>query len=150
MKPGPKINFKGTPEERFWAKVQISTTHFHNGTPCWEWTAATTGGYGAFRHIPGSRKMQPAHVWAYKYLIGPIPPGLEPDHLCRNRPCVNPAHLEPVTRQVNLRRSPITLPSINAAKTHCVRGHPYSGDNVRYTRDGSRVCRTCKNTIYRH
>lgn len=67
---------------------------------CWLWTGCITkGGYGSFRNEHG--KTENSHKWAYKVFIGPVPEGLELDHLCRNRACVNPNHLEPVTRSQN-------------------------------------------------
>ena len=90
---------RGTAEERFWPKVDKTET-------CWIWIGAIgTGGYGNFWVGPDrlSDRMR-AHRFAYESMVGPIPEGLDLDHLCRNRACVNPAHLEPVTRRVNLRR----------------------------------------------
>lgn len=112
---------------RFWMKVGRSGD-------CWEWSGADTTGYGHFR-LPGRRDVL-AHRYAYEYLIGPIPGGLQLDHLCRNRRCVNPEHLEPVTQAENIRR---------AAKTHCVHGHELAGDNLYIDeRRSSRECRTCR------
>ena len=82
---------------RFWAKVRV----LDNG--CWEWTGGQfPNGYGAF-HITHKGTVY-AHRWSYEHLVAPIPNGLQSDHLCRNRPCVNPAHIEPVTCAENLRR----------------------------------------------
>lgn len=90
-----------TVEERFWAKVQ--PTGF-----CWEWIASLKpNGYGQFSPRPG--RVAYAHRYAYELLVGPIPTGADLDHLCRNRRCVNPDHLDPVDRRTNLLRSPITL-----------------------------------------
>ena len=84
-----------------------------------------------------------AHKLAYEDAHGPVPEGLVLDHLCRNRACVNPAHLEPVTPAENLRRSPIAPATINRSKTHCPSGHEYSAENTRIDRDGWRRCRAC-------
>ena len=82
------------PVERFWAMVDASGD-------CWEWRGARVRGYGTFKV---DRKQLRAHRFAYELLVGPIPPGLELDHLCANPGCVNPAHLEPVTTAENVSR----------------------------------------------
>jgi hypothetical protein len=93
-------------------------------------------GYGYY-HPPGTgpRNVR-AHRYVYERLVGPIPAGMTLDHLCRNRACVNPAHLEPVTGPENTRRAV-------ALQTHCLRGHPLSGPNL-YCRNGRRHCRECR------
>lgn len=85
--------------DRFWAKVS-------EGESCWQWTAATNGrGYGRFSHGPmRGQTHELAHRFAYEALVGPIPVGLTVDHLCENKRCVNPAHMELVTRAENTRR----------------------------------------------
>lgn len=83
-----------------------------------------------------------AHRVAYELLIGPIAAGLELDHLCRTHACVNPAHLEPVTGQVNLLRG-VGFPATNAAKTHCPQGHEYTAENTYWSKKGQRGCRAC-------
>src|SRR5438105_2573404 len=119
--------------ERFWAKVEKTDT-------CWLWTASTAnGGYGAFVL---NDVIVRAHRFAYELLVGPIPEGLQLDHLCRVRHCVNPAHLEPVTQQENIRRGE------RATATHCPNGHEYTPENTQIRtgahRPGTRVCLTCK------
>jgi hypothetical protein len=126
--------------ERFWTKVDKTDG-------CWFWTAATTAsGYGAI--ADDGRRMQVAHRVAYELAVGPIPAGLHLDHLCRNRNCVNPAHLEPVTCRTNLLRGE-TLQAANAAKTHCKRGHEFTPENTGVyvdKRGGEhRRCRECAN-----
>lgn len=101
---------------------------------CWEWTAARNSyGYGLIKY---QGKPWAAHRFAYEQLVGPIPEGKELDHLCRNRACVRPGHLEPVTHLENCLRGG------NRMKTHCPQGHPYSGANL-HERRGVRLCRTC-------
>lgn len=110
---------------------------------CWRWVAGKfqISGYAAF-WWEGTNRL--GHRFVYELLVGPIAEGLQLDHLCRVRDCVNPAHLEPVTARENALRSPITRQSINVAKTHCPQGHPYSGENLYVKPCGRRVCRTCK------
>ena len=123
-----------TAEERFWRKVRKDP----NG--CWEWQGAKGQGYGNF-YLHG--KFPRAHRYAYELLVGPIPDGLTLDHLCRNRACVNPDHLEPVTQKVNTLRGE-GLAAQNARKTHCPEGHPLNGDNLyQQPGNGYRRCREC-------
>ncbi len=85
-------------------------------------------------------KLQLSHRVAYEETIGPIPTGLDIDHLCRNHSCYNPEHLEPVTRKENVRRG-----KGHGSEAHCPRNHPYSGDNLLVVKNGKgRECRTCK------
>jgi hypothetical protein len=121
---------------RFWNKVERQGD-------CWVWIASNNGkGYGQLCRAR-TRKMDYAHRLAYEALIGPIPDGLTIDHLCRNRACVNPAHMEPVTHKVNLLRG-VGACAQNAHKTECVHGHPLDGGNLYVHANGWRECRVCR------
>lgn len=110
---------------------------------CWLWTGPKNpGGYAAFtcttREGPKTRSV---HRLMYQMLVGTIPERMDLDHLCRVRHCVNPAHLEPVTRSENLRRG-MTGNHPHTRKEHCPQGHPYSGENLKVSRS-RRYCREC-------
>lgn len=121
--------------ERFRAKYDVTPAG------CWEWNRGQDrGGYGQFM-LTGGRIVK-AHQFAYELHKGPVPIGMELDHLCRNRRCVNPEHLEAVTHQVNILRSPIALAGVNARKTQCIRGHEFTPENTKYAY-GKRYCRKC-------
>lgn len=108
---------------------------------CWQWTGyIAPDGYVAFWHEGTNRR---AHRVSYELHVGPIPEGLTLDHLCRNRACVNPAHLEPVSLGENVLRGN-NRAARNARKTHCVRGHRFDQDNTYMTAKGERSCRACK------
>ena len=108
---------------------------------CWLWIRGCTGaGYGAYQIKP-SRIVVGAHRFAYETIHGPVPKYLHIDHLCRVRCCVNPDHMEVVTRKVNILRG-MSPQAINARKQVCHRGHPLTPDNV-YLRKGMRRCQTC-------
>lgn len=115
---------------------------FTQGHPheCWPWRGRSISqGYGQLRHDGKTHK---AYRLVYELLVGPIPQGLEIDHICRNRICVNPTHLEPVTKHENWRRSDCPT-AVNARKTHCPAGHAYDDVNARTYR-GFRYCRACE------
>lgn len=109
---------------------------------CWIWIGLLDAdGYGTV--CPLERRNKKAHRVSYEAFVGPIPEELTIDHLCRVRNCVNPAHLEPVTRQVNSLRGN-TIAAQEAATTHCPADHPYSPENTYITpKTGSRNCRQC-------
>jgi hypothetical protein len=106
---------------------------------CWVWTGAITSrGYGSVQH---DRRRVSVHRLTYELLIGPIPDDLTVDHLCRNKRCANPAHMEPVTRRVNVLRA-------QPERRRCPQGHALAGPNlvVRVRRDTEihRMCRVCQ------
>jgi hypothetical protein len=118
---------------RMAAKVRV----VDNG--CWLWVGAIDStGYGRFLH---EGKVTLTHRLSYELLVGPIPAGLEIDHLCRVRACLAPEHLEAVTHAENVGRVPVEL------QTHCVKGHPYEGTNVYLRKNGTRECRACRNAF---
>lgn len=120
-----------TAEERFWAKVEKTDT-------CWLWTGTLGFGlYGRFNLTGGGTVA--AHRQSYEWAKGPIPDGLELDHLCRVRNCVNPDHLEAVTHAENMRRARAAT-----AKDYCYRGHEFTPENTLIDRDGWRRCRECR------
>lgn len=122
-------------------------------TGCWNWSAGMiSAGYSAFGSRPGelpSREIY-AHRFAYRVLVGEIEKGKHLDHLCRNRACSNPMHLEVVSPRENLMRGAETVARLNSEKTHCLNGHALSGSNLRIIiRNGKykiRVCKKCDTT----
>jgi len=113
---------------------------------CWKWLGSKMrNGYGQMK-IGGVHYA--AHRYAYEQLRGPIPAGLELDHLCRNRGCTNPDHLEPVTHAENIRRGDTTR-TFNSSKTHCPHGHEYTEENTAH-RGRRRHCRACDRLRARH
>lgn len=128
-------------DKREFQRFTAKTARRDNG--CIEWTAALRNGYGQLRvWRKGKWSGDYAHRLAYEHFVGPIPQGLTLDHLCRNRKCCNPAHLEPVTRGENVLRGE-TLPAANRSKTHCHKGHEFSVPNTSRSR-GKRCCLNCR------
>lgn len=126
---GPPPPRPEPPAIRFWAKVD------RRSDGCWTWQAYVgRDGYGRF----AAGRPVLAHRFAWTLLRGPIPDGLQLDHLCRNRRCVRPDHLEPVTPLENVRRG-----QGHGSESQCPRGHAYAGANLHIRRDGRRTCRAC-------
>jgi hypothetical protein len=151
VKRRPKVKVKFTPKDfkRFFSKVEF----LPNG--CWLWKGTSQAvipgfPYGKFRF---RGKLMSAHRAAYELLVGPIPPGLVLDHLCRNTLCVNPDHLEPVTIEENSRRTAAAMRKrTGRRKAYCDRGHAMTPDNVYTYRTASgrvaRICRKCQALRY--
>lgn len=134
--------YRGTNEQRFWNKVV-------KGQPdeCWIWTGPSTNGYGVHFVAATSDRpahLVPAHAYAYELLVGPIPAGMEIDHVCRTHACVNPSpfHLEPVSHRVNVLRGESPAAK-NARKTRCPAGHEYDRVVVRKSGAVTRRCSAC-------
>lgn len=127
-----------TPRELalFMDKVRVNPK-----TKCWVWTAALRGD-GKYPAFSLNRVQVAGHRIAYIHFVGPIPKGLEVDHLCLNKKCVNPRHLEPVTRKVNAERW-------GATKTHCKHGHPFDKENTYINPRGQRECKECRRRAVR-
>jgi hypothetical protein len=132
-------------EQRFWSKVDLSGA-------CWIWLATKAGsGYGQFS-VSGSgstRVRVYAHRWAYEDANGPIPEGMELDHLCRRRDCVRPQHLQPVTHSENHRRRRGIKTGPYNVGTHCKHGHERTPENTGVNVNGARFCRPCAREVTR-
>jgi hypothetical protein len=121
--------------DQLWNKIVAGSVGYPSAAECWTYSKHASGGYS---HAKYSGRRVSFHRFAYERLVGLIPAGLSLDHLCRNPPCFNPAHLEPVTHAENMRRGHF------GRKTSCPQGHPYDDANTIYNPDGSRQCRTCR------
>jgi hypothetical protein len=125
-------------EFRFWSYVELGP----NG--CWLWTGTIIpSGYGILRQLP-RRRDQPqirwlAHRFAWEVLRGRLPRGMDVHHLCSVKRCVNPDHLEPLSKADHIRTW-----NHEGSKTHCPQGHPYDLLNTRWSEQGERVCRVCR------
>lgn len=134
--PASPAHRRVDPTDRFWQKVSRDGTE-----TCWEWLATRdAGGYGRFWN---DGRLVAAHRYSVELVRGPIPDGLDVDHLCRNRGCVNPDHLEVVSRQINVRRG-IGPAAKNAGKTHCIHGHEFTEANTKIWKGYGRVMRQCR------
>lgn len=124
-------------EDRIARKYDIA----ENG--CWEWTDRIgSRGAGGLRVGGKKGKWVDAYLIAYRTFVGPVPEGLELDHLCRNRKCINFDHLEPVTRRENVRRG-VSCIAVHMHKTHCKNGHEFTPENTYPKRGIHRACRKC-------
>ena len=122
-----------TNKDRFWSRVNKTDT-------CWLWTAGvSSSGYG---QITISGRILQAHRVSYEMLVGDIGHGLQLDHLCRVRRCVNPTHLEQVTSRQNTLRGSGPA-AVHARQTHCIYGHEFTKENTTVNK-GKRSCRACK------
>lgn len=134
---------------RIMGNIAVSTKHFYNNTPCWDWTGyLRQDGYGG-----SSWDCRPivTHRLTYRMFVGAIPTGMHIDHLCRRRNCCNPCHLEAVTPRVNALRG-VGAAAVNALKTHCKNGHELTGNNViLYGKNNrQRQCRICRDNNNRN
>lgn len=113
-----------------------------NTDDCWLWAGhKDKNGYG---HLKVNHQYLLAHRWFYQAVVGPVPADMPLDHLCRVPACINPAHLEPVTTQINVLRG-IGPAAINARRIRCINGHEFTVANTRWRKSGGRTCKACEN-----
>jgi hypothetical protein len=138
-------------DDKAWQRFLKKVAKPRGEDGCWAWSAyIDPQGYGRFAvSVEGKKpKIDRAHRVAYRQLIGPIPDGLDLDHLCRNRWCCNPYHIEAVPHRVNVARG--DAGTIEKMRTHCPQGHEYTEENTFREKDGRRRCKICKTaTAYR-
>lgn len=127
-------NVSATFPARLFAKIDASGV-------CWEWTGALNKGYGVIGRGARGTGLEQAHRAVWTLLVGPIPDGMTLDHLCRNRPCCMPDHLEPVTSVENVRRGYGPGSGHYVERTVCKNGHPWTPEV--YWQKGYRLCKTC-------
>jgi hypothetical protein len=120
---------------KFWDRVD-----FRGPNGCWLIPTIRKDGYCYVKYM--GRNVT-AHRAAWEDVVGPIPAGMELDHKCRVRNCVNPAHLEPMTHYENIMKGN-TVAAMRVAQTHCIHGHPLFGENLYLDPNGYRFCRTCR------
>jgi hypothetical protein len=134
LKPASET-FDARAKARFWSKVSPAPAD-----ACWTWHGAKNcRGYG---NVGRNHKTYLTHRVAYELTVGPVPVGMDLDHLCRNKGCVNPTHLEPVTFLANMRRRYSAAP--DERPTHCLQSHELTPENTEIIRaTGQRRCRTC-------
>jgi len=137
---------------RIFQKIHIDPLIQWNGTPCWTWIGMIFKRSGYGRVGWGYRHTECSHRVMYAWLVAPIPyrvsgqktPQL--DHLCRNKLCCNPVHLELVSPRVNSVKRGTGLPAQNAQKTHCHKGHEFTLENTIWDTPSHRSCRICRQT----
>ncbi len=122
-------------EARFWLNIEHD-----DSLDCWVWAGVRdSGGYG---HTRINGRQYRAHRVAYELFVGVIPEGMHVDHLCRNRACINPDHMELVTPRENVLRG-VGISAENARKTACIHGHLFDAANTYVSKTGRRQCREC-------
>lgn len=125
------------------AQRVFSKLHVIHPAGCWWWTGAPDHlGYGRIGKGRRGRGMLPAHRAVYLLLVGPIPQGKELDHLCRNPPCCNPDHLQPVTRREHVHRS-YSISAAHGKRDTCLKGHPKDGWTLTKKSGWIRYCKAC-------